>query len=246
MKRWKVSEIYGPETVEDEAKPRTITQWAEDDRPREKLMAHGAETLSTAELYAILIGSGSRNETAVDLMKRILGDCGNSIAALSRKSVEELAEYRGIGEAKAIAILAASELGRRREMEKRPEREKVSDARVLFELLHPMMRDLNTEQAYVVLMNQGLYHIKTVRLSNGGLTETAVDVRQIMIEALQAKATVIALAHNHPSGNARPSREDDRLTKSVKDACETMRMHFLDHIIITNGEYYSYRDEGRI
>lgn len=224
----------------------TITQWAEDDRPREKLAAHGAEALSTAELLAILIGSGNANETAVDLMKRVLGDCGNSIATLSRMSIDELLRYNGIGQAKAITLLAACELGKRREREERPTRTVLGDPNAIYEHLKLRVRDLDVEEAFVVLMNQSFKHLRTIRLSHGGLTETAVDVRVIMKEALMANAMVIALAHNHPSGNVRPSRQDDMLTKKVADACATMRIHFLDHLIVTDGDYYSYRDEGRI
>lgn len=224
----------------------TITQWAEDDRPREKLAAHGAAALSTAELLAILIGSGNTNETAVDLMKRVLGDCDNSIAALSRMSIDELTCYNGIGQAKAITLLAACELGKRRELEERPARTVLGDPNAIYEHLRLRVRDLDVEEAFVVLMNQSFRHLRTIRLSHGGLTETAVDVRVIMKEALMVNATVIALAHNHPSGNVRPSRQDDMITTKVAEACATMRIHFLDHLILTDGEYYSYRDNGRI
>ncbi len=253
MAEWKVTEFYEPspgednaEAQESEGKSLTITQWAEDDRPREKLAAHGADALSAAELLAILIGSGNQRETAVDLMKRILGDCDNRIATLSRMSLDELMRYNGIGEAKAVTILAACELGKRREREDKPVRTVLGDPAALYEHLHLRIRDLDVEEAYVVLMNQSFKHIRTVRMSHGGLTETAVDVRLIIKEALQANATVIALAHNHPSGSVRPSREDDAVTKKVADACALMRIHFLDHLILADGDYYSYREEGKI
>ncbi len=245
--------MYAPLPAEDSRETRkkepsglAIKQWAEDDRPREKLAAHGAEALSTAELLAILIGSGNTKESAVDLMKRILGDCDNHLATLSRMSLDDLMRYNGIGEAKAITILAACELGKRREREDKPVRTVLGDPTALYEHLHLRIRDLDVEEAYVVLMNQSFKHIRTVRMSHGGLTETAVDVRLIIKEALQANATVIALAHNHPSGNVRPSREDDAVTKKVADACGLMRIHFLDHLILTDGDYFSYREEGRI
>lgn len=224
----------------------TITQWAEDDRPREKLAAHGAAALSTAELLAILIGSGNAGETAVDLMKRVLNDCGNSIATLSRMSIDELMRYNGIGQAKAITLLAACELGKRRELEERPTRIVLGDSEAIYEHLKLMVRDLDVEEAFVVLLNQSLKHLRTIRLSHGGLTETAVDVRLIMKEALMVNATALALAHNHPSGSVRPSRQDDMITKKVAEACDTMRIHFVDHLIVTDGDYYSYRDNGRI
>lgn len=224
----------------------TITQWAEDDRPREKLAAHGAAALSTAELLAILIGSGNAGETAVDLMKRVLNDCGNSIATLSRMSIDELMRYNGIGQAKAITLLAACELGKRRELEERPTRIVLGDSEAIYEHLKLMVRDLDVEEAFVVLLNQSLKHLRTIRLSHGGLTETAVDVRLIMKEALMVNATALALAHNHPSGSVRPSQQDDMITKKVAEACDTMRIHFVDHLIVTDGDYYSYRDNGRI
>lgn len=257
---WKVSEIYEPlpsseektsskENSSSEEKEQTkmaITEWAIEDRPREKLMAHGAEALSSAELLAILVGSGNKKESAVDLMKRILKDCDNNLARLSKMSIDELMTYDGIGAAKAITILAACELGRRREATQMPERKVLADARMMYEHLWPRMRDLDVEESYIILMNSGFKEIKTVRLSHGGITETAVDVRLVMKEALLANATIIALAHNHPSGNIKPSRNDDNLTKMVSDACRTMRILFADHVIITDGDYYSYQENGKL
>ena len=223
-----------------------ITSWAEDDRPREKLTRIGAENLSNAELLAILIGSGNTNESAVDLMKRILKDCDNNLGTLGRKSISELSQYNGIGEAKAISILAACELGKRREHEDKLERLDLSTPDNIYAHLLPKIRDLDVEEAYVVLMNNNYKHIKTVRLSHGGITETAVDVRLIIKEAVLCNATVVALAHNHPSGNINPSGYDDQITKQVKRACDAMRLHFLDHIIVTDGHYYSYRESGKL
>lgn len=221
-----------------------INAWAEEDRPREKLMKLGAGALSNAELLAILIGSGSPNESAVDLMKRILAQCDNRLNALGKMSIEELMTFKGIGEAKAITIIAASELGRRREHEEDLQREVLASPDDIYRHLLPRMRDLDVEEAYVVLMNQSFKHLKTIRLSHGGITETAVDVRLIIREAVMTNATVVALAHNHPSGNLKPSGNDNRLTKQVQDACKIMRLHFLDHLIITDGGYYSYQEEG--
>lgn len=223
-----------------------INQWAEEDRPREKLMRLGAEALSSAELLAILIGSGSTKETAVELMKRVLSDCRNNLNTLGKMSIHELCQYNGIGEAKAITILAACELGKRRSLEKAEARKSLNCAVAIYELMHPRMQDLDTEEAWVLLLNQSHKLIKAERISHGGITETAVDVRIIMKEAIMNNATIIALCHNHPSGNIKPSTDDDRLTERVKKACDTMRIHFLDHVIITDGLYYSYHEAGRI
>ena len=223
-----------------------ITSWAEDDRPREKLARIGAENLSDAELIAILIGSGNTKESAVDLMKRILKDCDNNLGILGRKSISELTAYNGIGEAKAISILAACELGKRREHEDKLERLDLSQPDAIYQHLLPKMRDLDLEEAYIVLMNNNYKHIKTVRLSHGGITETAVDVRVIIKEAVLCNATIVALAHNHPSGNIHPSGNDDQITRQVKSACDAMRLHFADHIIVTDGAYYSYHESGKL
>lgn len=239
MTEWGVSEIYEPERL-------TITQWNEEDRPREKLMRLGGEALTDAELLAIIIGGGVVGKTAVDITKQILKDCDNNLAILSKRTLDQLMSYHGIGEAKAISIMAVAELGRRRELTKMPERKKLDNSKALYDELWPRMRDLDVEEAYLVLMNQAYKHIDTIRLSHGGITETAVDVRVIMKHAIQQNATIIAIAHNHPSGNTRPSRDDEMLTKRVAEACRTMRIFFADHIIVTDGDYYSFRDNGKI
>lgn len=223
-----------------------ITQWAEEDRPREKLMRLGAEALSNAELLAILIGSGSTKETAVELMKRVLNDCHNNLNSLGKLSINDLCEYNGVGEAKAITILAACELGKRRAREKAEERTALNSPQLIYNYMHPQMQDLDTEEAWILLMNQNYKLLKAERLSHGGITETAVDVRIIMKEALLNHATVLAFCHNHPSGNLRPSSDDDRLTQRIIKACDIMRIHFLDHVIITDGQYYSYREHGKL
>ncbi len=223
----------------------SINQWAKEDRPREKLAASGADALSNAELLAILIGSGSMKESAVELMKRILSECNNNLNTLGKMSLHELMQYNGIGEAKAITILAACELGKRRQREQPEQRPELSTATRMYNYLHPRMQDLDVEEAWVLLMNQNFKLIKSLRLSHGGITETAVDVRLIIKEAVLCNATILALAHNHPSGSIRPSREDDRLTQSVKQACDVMRIHFADHIIVADGCYYSYHEQGK-
>lgn len=223
-----------------------INQWAEEDRPREKLMAKGAAALSDAELLAILIGSGSTRESAVELMQNVLHDCRNNLNTLGKLSVHDLTRYKGIGEAKAITIIAACELGKRRQATAPADRPDMGSAEAVYQQMLPKVQDLDTEEAWVLLMNQRFRLIKDVRLSHGGLSETAVDVRVILREALLANATVLTLVHNHPSGNCRPSGEDDRITQKLKRACETMRIYMVDHVIMTDGQYYSYAEEGRL
>ena len=222
-----------------------INQWAEEDRPREKMTAQGAEALSNAELLAILIGSGSTKESAVDLMKRILNDCNNSLNTLGKMSIHDLCQYNGIGEAKAISILAACELGKRRQSEGPEERPKLSTATRIYNHMHPLMQDLDVEQFWLILLNQDYRLIKKVRISHGGITETAVDIRIIIREAVLANATILAVCHNHPSGSLTPSRADEDLTITIKRACELMRIHFMDHVIVTDGLYYSFHEQGK-
>lgn len=224
----------------------SITDWAEEDRPREKLVRLGADALSNAELLGILIGSGSTKESAVDLMKRVLNDCDNNLNTLGKLTIHDLEQYNGLGPAKAITILAACELGKRRQAATAMEREDLGSATAIYNFMHPKMQDLDVEEAWILLMNQNYKLIEAKRISHGGITETAVDVRVIMKEALLKNATVLALCHNHPSNNNRPSGDDNRLTERIKNACEFMRIFFLDHIIITDGAYYSYREEGKI
>jgi DNA repair protein RadC len=223
-----------------------INQWAEEDRPREKLMRLGAEALSNAELLAILIGSGSTKESAVDLMKRVLGDCNNNLNTLGKKSIQELCRYNGVGEAKAITILAACELGKRRQMETPEERPDLGTATRIYNHMHPLMQDLDVEEFWLLLMNQNHRLIKKIRISHGGITEVSVDIRIIMREAVLANATIMAVCHNHPSGSVRPSEQDNQLTTQLQHACNTMRIRFLDHVIVTDGAYFSYHESGRI
>ncbi len=223
-----------------------INEWAVEDRPREKLIALGATALSNAELLAILIGSGSSKESAVDLMKRILNDCGNNLNTLGKMSLDELEQYHGMGPAKAVTILAACELGKRRQTEEVMQRKDLGSPQAIYDLMHPKMQDLDTEEAWIILMNQNYRLIKVECLSHGGLSETAVDIRLIIKSAILNNATIVALTHNHPSNHAMPSKEDDRLTERLKKACEVMRLYFLDHVIVTDGAYYSYRERGRL
>lgn len=230
----------------DEMVKLSINQWSEEDRPREKLSRLGPQALSNAELLAILVGSGSTKEDAVSLMKRILADCHNNLNSLGKLSIRDLCQYNGVGEAKAVTILAACELGKRRQQEKPEERPDLGTATSIYRHMHPLLQDLDVEEFWVLLLNQHYRLIKQVRISHGGITETAVDIRIIIREAVLANATILAVCHNHPSGNIKPSTYDDQLTQTIKRACAIMRIHFLDHVIVTDGQYYSYHEQGKV
>jgi DNA repair protein RadC len=202
--------------------------------------------LSDAELLAILVGSGSPQEDAVSLMKRILNDCNNNLNTLGKMTLRQLCEYNGVGPAKAITILAACELGKRRQMEKPEERPDLGTATKIYNHMHPVLQDCDVEEFWLLLMNQNNRLIKKVRISHGGITEVSVDIRIIMREAVLANATIIAVCHNHPSGNLRPSTADNDLTNQLQRACQLMRIHFMDHVILTDGNYFSYRETGRL
>lgn len=223
-----------------------INQWAEEDRPREKLERLGAQALSDAELLAILVGSGSTKEDAVTLMKRILADCNNNLNTLGKLSISDLCRYNGVGPAKAITIMAACELGKRRQAERPEERPDLGTATRVYNHMHPLMQDLDVEEFWVLLLNQHYRLIKQVRVSHGGITEVSVDIRIIMREAVLANATILAACHNHPSGSIAPSRADDQLTRQIKQACEVMRIHFMDHVIVADGQYFSYHEMGKL
>lgn len=223
-----------------------INQWAKEDRPREKMMLRGASALTNAELLAILIGSGSTDDTAVELMRKILDDCHNKLSELGRHTVEDLCRYKGIGPAKAVTILAASELGKRRSEETPAERRQVRSSADIYAWFHPLMCDLHVEECWVMLLNQASRLIDALRISQGGLASTQVDVRCILREALLKRATALVLCHNHPSGNTRPSTDDDRLTQALSQAAKVMNIRMLDHLIVSDGGYYSYADEGRL
>jgi len=221
-----------------------INQWSEDDRPRERLEKLGAAALSDAELLAILVGSGSTKEDAVSLMKRILADNHNSLNTLGKLTIRDLCQYNGIGPAKAITILAACELGKRRQQECPEERPDLSTATRVYNHMHPVMQDLDVEEFWLLLMNQNHRLIKKVRIAHGGISEVSVDIRIIIREAVVCNATILAVCHNHPSGNLRPSQADNDLTRSIRQACNLMRIQFMDHVIVTDGAYYSYNEQG--
>ncbi|MDE5676654.1 DNA repair protein RadC [Phocaeicola sp.] len=223
-----------------------INHWAKEDRPREKMMLHGVATLSDAELLAILIGSGNKEDSAVELMRKVLGDCHNSLNELGKLTVDELCSYKGIGPAKAITILAAAELGKRRKEEEVKERKAILCSRDVYQYFYPLMCDLPTEECWILLLNQASKVIDRVRVASGGLTSAAVDIRCVLREALLKRAVAMAFCHNHPSGSLRPSVEDDRLTELLGKAAKMMNITLIDHVILTDGKFYSYADEGRI
>lgn len=224
----------------------TIANWSPDDQPREKLRDNGAQTLTDAELLAILVGSGYPGVSAVELMQKILTDCGNNLNTLGKMSIHELMQYKGVGEAKAITILAACELGKRRQQERPEERPDLGTATRVYNHMHPVMQDLDVEEFWLLLMNQDYRLIKKIRIAHGGISEVTVDIRILIREAVLANATILAVCHNHPSGSLRPSGADNALTQSIKQACDLMRIKFMDHVIITDGNYYSYHEQGMV
>ena len=224
----------------------TIAHWSEDDQPREKLRDKGPQALSNAELLAILIGSGTPGVSAVELMQNVLNGCSNNLNMLGKMSIRQLMEHKGIGEAKAITILAACELGKRRQMETPEERPDLSTATKIYRHMHPIMQDLDVEEFWVLFLNQNHRLIKKIRISHGGLSEVSVDLRIIMREAVLANATIMAVCHNHPSGSISPSRQDDALTESIRRACEVMRIRLMDHLIVVDGSYFSYHESGKL
>lgn len=220
-----------------------IRDWSDDDRPREKLMLKGKSALSDAELIAILISSGSRNESAVDLSKRILAGA-DSLNSLGKMSISQLMNFKGIGEAKAIAIIAALELGRRRRAEDAVELVKITSSKLVFEIMQPIIGELAHEEFWVLFLNNSNKVISKAQLSKGGITGTIVDVRLVFKLALESGATSLILCHNHPSGNLAPSEADKQITKKLKLAGESLDVKVLDHLIITETKYYSFVDKG--
>ena len=221
-----------------------ITNWSEDDRPREKLMLKGKSALSDAELIAILIGSGNRNESAVDLSKRILSGVNNNLNALGKLSMASLIEYKGIGEAKAISIIAALELGRRRRTEDAVELVKITSSKAIFELMQPIVGELPHEEFWIIYLNNSNKVLSKSQLSKGGITGTLVDVRIVFKKALELGATALILCHNHPSGTLVPSEADKHITKKLKLAGESLEVKVLDHVIVTENSYFSFVDSG--
>ena len=224
----------------------SINHWAEADRPREKLEKLGASALSDAELLAILIGSGTPNESAVGLMKRILNGCNNNLNTLGKLSLSDLKQYKGIGPAKAITILAACELGKRRQRAAIEESPILNSSEGIYNYMRTTIQDLDVEEGWMLMLKQNFRLIEAKRISVGGLTMAPVDIRLMMKEALMKNTTVLAFCHNHPSGNTQPSREDDSLTSRIQKACNLLSIYLADHVILTDGSYFSYRDEGKL
>src|ERR1035437_5545547 len=222
----------------------TIKSWAEEDRPREKLLSKGRHVLTDAELIAILIGSGSRKETAVELGKRILAEFGNNLNALAKLSVSDLMKFKGIGEAKAISIVAAMELGRRRKETETAKREKITSSKDIFDVFRPQFLDLPHEEFHVLLLNRSNLIIRKEVVSRGEVSGTVVDPKIIFKIAVEHLASSIILCHNHPSGNLKPSDADISLTKKIKEAGILLEIPILDHLIISDSGYFSFADEG--
>lgn len=223
-----------------------IKSWAEADRPREKLLLNGRRHLTDAELIAILIGSGNKAESAVDLSRRILVTYNNDLDALGKVSVKDLSKFRGIGEAKAIAIVAALEIGRRRKETAGTEVVKITTSANAFEVLLPVFADLNHEEFWILMLNQANYVIGKQPVSKGGMAGTVADPKIIFKTALDHSAAYIILAHNHPSGNLKPSQQDINITKKLVEAGRMLELHVLDHLIVTNKSFFSFGDEGLI
>ena len=221
-----------------------ITNWSEDDKPREKLMLKGKSVLSDAELIAILIGSGSRNESAVDLSKKILASVDNNLNALGKVSISQLMNFKGIGEAKAISIIAALELGRRRRAEEVVELKKVTSSKVIFEIMQPIIGELPHEEFWIIYLNNSNKVISKSQLSKGGITGTLVDIRIVFKTALEMGATALILCHNHPSGTLIPSDADRQITRKLKLAGDSLEIKVLDHLIVTETSDFSFADEG--
>lgn len=230
--------------MEETQSPFSIKYWAEDDKPREKLMQKGKAALSDAELIAILIGSGSRNESAVELSKRILASVDNNLNALGKLSLQQLMQFKGIGEAKAISIAAAMELGRRRREEDGLDLKKITSSKAVFEIMQPIIGELSHEEFWIIYLNNSNKVIYKNQLSKGGITGTVVDVRIVFKTALEQNAVGIILVHNHPSGNLQPSNEDKQITRQLKTAGHSLSINVLDHVIVTEKDYFSFADEG--
>lgn len=230
--------------MQEKSSSFSIKNWSDDDKPREKLLQKGRSVLSDAELIAILIGSGSRDESAVELSKRILASVQNNIHELGKLSISQLMQFKGIGEAKAVSIAAALEIGRRRRGEDAVKITKITSSKSVNELLHPLLGELPHEEFWIVYLNNSNTIVHKSQLSKGGITGTLVDVRLVLKEALEFGAVGLILAHNHPSGTLRPSLADKEITKKLQTAAAALDIKVLDHVIITQKDYYSFADDG--
>ena len=232
--------------MSEDKEPFTIKQWAEDDRPREKLMLKGKAALSDAELIAILISSGNDEESAVSLSKRILEGSNNNLIELSKLSVNDLKKYRGIGEAKALSIIAAMELGRRRQRSTVLEKPIIQNSQKAYDYIQASLSDLAHEEFVVLFLSKSLKVITHETLSRGGTSGTIADIKIILKSALEKLASYIIVAHNHPSGNLKPSTQDIEMTRKLKEACSIMEIQLNDHLIIGENAYYSFSDQGML
>ena len=223
---------------------KSIKSWAEEDRPREKMLPKGKEALSNAELIVILIGSGNSKETAVDLSKRILHDNKDNLIELSRLTINDLMKYNGIGEAKAVTIAAALELGRRRRYSEALEKPSIKNSQIAYECFYAHLSDLDHEQFWIMLLNNANKVIKLEKIGVGGMTGTTADPKKIFKCALENNAASVMLCHNHPSGNIFPSNADKQITNNLVKAGQLLEIKILDHIIIGNDNYFSFADEG--
>ena len=222
----------------------SIKQWAIDDRPREKLLANGVKSLSDTELLAILIGSGTKERSAVELSRAILSDSENNLAHLGKKSIAELTKTKGIGKAKAITIVAALELGMRRKLTEIAKKPKVSSSKDAFDYIHSIIADIRHEEFWILFLNRSNKIIDKYKLSQGGISGTVIDVRLILKKALELLASSLILCHNHPSGNLQPSENDKKITEKIRAAALQMDIKLLDHLIISDNVYLSFSDEG--
>lgn len=224
----------------------TIKDWAVEDRPREKLVKKGVQSLSDAEIIALLIGSGTRNESAVELSKKVLKSANNNLNELGKLNIRDLTKMKGIGEAKAITILAALELGRRRKISEIIIKKKITQSKDVFELFQPTIGDLPHEEFWILLLNRSNRIIEKIKISQGGVSGTVIDVKIILKHAVEKLASSIILCHNHPSGNKAPSSADDIITGKLKSGAELLDIQVIDHIIVADVEFFSYADEGKL
>ena len=224
----------------------SVRQWASEDRPSNKLQNLGTAALSDSELLAILVGSGTSQHNAVEIGQQIMSRFDHSLSKLAKADFRDIKDIEGVGTYTACKILAAIELGKRRQLATALMAPDLCTATAIYNYMNPKMQDLQVEEGHVILLNQNYKLIKSVRISQGGITETSVDIRIIMKEAVVNNATIIVFCHNHPSGSICPSRVDDELTRSIKRACDLMRIHFADHVVIGDCSYYSYREQGKL
>jgi DNA repair protein RadC len=229
-----------------EYKNKTIKDWSVEDRPREKLVNSGIQSLSNAELIALLLGSGTKALSAVDVARNILSSVNNNLHDLGKLQIDDLIQLKGIGTARSITILAAIELGSRRSNSYSEEKVSIKNSQTAFDLLYPIMGELEHEEFWIIILNRAHKVIKTIKISQGGLTGTVIDTRMILKHALDKKATSLIISHNHPSGNKNPSEADINITKKIKNAAAIMDINVLDHIIVAGKNYLSFADEGML